>query len=65
MNHYFGKMNYIIMGIGCTILPIGFLMMSGNEDIYGTSKTVVAPILLILGFVVNGFAIMYRKKDPK
>ena len=40
-------------------------MMSGKEDIYGTSKTVVAPILLILGFVVNGFAIMYRKKESK
>ena len=65
MNHYFGKMNYIIMCIGCAILAIGFFMMSGKEDIYGTSKTVVAPILLILGFVVNGFAIMYRKKESK
>jgi hypothetical protein len=65
MNHYFGKMNYYIMIAGCVLLALGFFLMIGKEDIYGTTKTVIAPILLVIGFAINGYAIMYRNNTDK
>jgi hypothetical protein len=34
--------------------------MSGTEDIFSTTKLTVAPILVMIGFVIEIFAIMRK-----
>ncbi|MFA6260162.1 MAG: DUF3098 domain-containing protein [Bacteroidia bacterium] len=59
----FGKENYIIMAIGVAIIALGFYLMSGTEDIFNTTKLTYAPIVVVLGFIVEAFAVMYKSKD--
>jgi uncharacterized membrane protein len=59
----FGKENYTIMAIGLVVIIIGFFLMSGKEDIFSTTKLTIAPILVILGFLIEVVAIMRKSKD--
>jgi uncharacterized membrane protein len=54
-----GKTNYRLAIIGIVIIIIGFFLLSGGvEDIYNFRKTVLAPIVIMGGFVFEIFAIM-------
>lgn len=61
----FGKINYTIMLVGMVVIIIGFMLMSGSDDIYNTTKLTVAPITVIIGFVIELVAIMYRPKKAE
>jgi hypothetical protein len=39
--------------------------MSGTEDIYNTTKLTLAPITVMIGFVIELVAIMYRPKKAE
>jgi hypothetical protein len=39
------------------------MLMSGTTDIYNSTKLTVAPIVVILGFILGIVAIFYRKKS--
>jgi hypothetical protein len=66
----FTKDNYIWMGMGAVIIAIGMLLMSGgkNQDpnvfdkdlVYGTTRITIAPIVILLGFVVEIYAIFKK-----
>lgn len=67
----FGKLNYILMGVGIALLAIGYLLLSGggsddpnvfNPAMFDSRRLVWAPILIVIGFVVEIVAIMYKKK---
>lgn len=67
----FGKINYILMGVGIILLAVGYLLLSGggsddpnvfNPAMFDTQRLVVAPILIVLGFLVEIVAIMYKGK---
>ncbi len=60
----FSKINYIIMLAGIAILALGYIVMSMETAEYGfgTLGLTVGPILLMLGFVVEFFAIFYKQK---
>ncbi len=71
MNFIFGKDNYIFMFIGIVLLALGFLVLSGgtsdnpiefSPDIFNTRRLVVAPIILVLGFAVQVYAILLNPK---
>lgn len=57
----FGKENYMLMIAGVCLIALGFVLMSGTEDIFSTTKLTVAPILVMAGFIVEVFAIMRKK----
>jgi uncharacterized membrane protein YfcA len=60
----FGKQNYIIMAVGVFVIILGFYLMAGKENILeDTVKITVAPVLILLGFIIGIFAIMKPKKD--
>jgi hypothetical protein len=59
----FAKENYILIIASLVILVIGFMLMSGTTDIYNSTKLTVAPIVVILGFILGIVAIFYRKKS--
>ena len=67
----FGRLNYILMGAGLIILALGYILLSGggsddpntfNPAMFDNRRLVVAPILIIVGFVVEILAIMYKGK---
>lgn len=67
----FGKRNYIIMLIGLAIISLGFILMAGggsddpkvfNEAIYSFRRIRLAPTLVIIGFVVEIYAILANPK---
>ena len=67
----FGKKNYIIMLIGIVFIALGFIFMSGggsdnpevfNEEIYNWQRIRLAPTLVIIGLVIEIYAIFAEKK---
>jgi hypothetical protein len=68
----FTKDNYIWMGIGAVVIALGMFLMSGgkNQDpnvydynvVYSFTRVTVAPILILLGFVVEIYAIFKKPK---
>ena len=58
----FSRMNYMIMFAGLAIVVLGFILMAGKEDIYSAMKITVAPIVVLIGFAVEVYAILYRAK---
>ena len=67
----FGKINYILMGVGILLLALGYILLSGggsddpnvfNPAMFDARRLVWAPILIVLGFVVEIVAIMYKGK---
>lgn len=69
----FDKMNYYLMFAGLAVLILGFILMSGGKspdpnvfneaEIYSFRRITLAPILVILGFVIEIFAIMRKPKN--
>ncbi|MFL2563750.1 MAG: DUF3098 domain-containing protein [Flavobacteriales bacterium] len=67
----FGKKNYQIMFVGLAFIIAGFILMSGgdtgdetsfNPEIFNFQRITLAPILILTGFVIEVFAIMYKPK---
>jgi hypothetical protein len=56
----FEKINYILMLVGVAVITLGFILMSGSEDIFNTTKLTVAPIVVMIGFIIEIVAIMYK-----
>lgn len=68
----FGKENYLYMLAGLVVLAIGVFLMAGGKspdptkfndnDIYSTARITVAPLLIIIGFIIEIVAIMKKPK---
>lgn len=67
----FGKQNFIIVLIGIALIALGFILMIGggsdnpdvfNEKMFDFQHITLAPILVLLGFVVEIVAIFWGKK---
>lgn len=67
----FVAVNYILMAVGIVILAVGYILLAGggsddpnvfNPAMFDSRRLVWAPILIVLGFVVEIVAIMYKKK---
>jgi hypothetical protein len=59
----FGRENFIMMLVGVVVIVIGFFLMSGREEIFSSTKLTVAPIVIVIGFIIEIFAIMRKAKD--
>ena len=59
----FTKENYYLVIASIVVVIIGFMLMSGSEgDIYDFRRITLAPIVVIIGFILGIYAIFYRKK---
>lgn len=60
----FQKTNYIIMLIGVITLLLGFFIMASDSEPYGFGflGLTLGPIVVMLGFLIQFVAILYRPK---
>ena len=74
MNFAFKKKNYTLIIVGLAFIISGFILMSGgsseNPEVFSTEifsfqRITLAPILVIIGFVIEIFAIMHTSKENK
>ena len=72
MDFAFSKKNYILLLVGLTFIASGLILMTGggsedptkfSDKIFNTTRLTIAPVLLATGFIIEIFAIMYRKKE--
>lgn len=63
----FGKINFILMGASALLIVLGFILMRGNGDVVDVSSTklTVAPVLVIVGFVLAIYSVMKKEKDTQ
>lgn len=65
------KKNYIILIIGSILIIAGYILMSGegstlaayNPDIFSGTRIRIAPLLCLLGYLLNVFGILYRPRQ--
>lgn len=56
----FQKSNYMLLILSIVIVILGFIIMAGDTDIYSSSKIIVAPIMVLTGFVIGFIAILKK-----
>ena len=71
MDFVFKKKNYMILIGGLILILLGITLMIGggsedptqfSEEIFNFQRLTLAPILIVSGFVMGVFAIMYKSK---
>lgn len=68
-----GKVNFIMLAVSMVIVIIGFVLMSGSSsdvnqydpEIFNATRTKVAPVVCLVGFLSIIAGIMYRPKDKE
>lgn len=74
----FGSKNYQLMALGLGVIFLGFILMMGKnnniegptavfpaDDIYSVRRIVIAPIVVILGFLIELYSIILIKKSSE
>ena len=66
----FDKQNYIIMAAGVAVIIVGFLLMTGpandnpavfnSNEIYSFRRITLAPVVVMIGFLIEVYAILKR-----
>jgi cytochrome bd-type quinol oxidase subunit 2 len=66
-----GRRNYLLMLIGLGLIVAGFLLMAGggsddpavfNEQMFSFRRVTLAPVVVVVGFVFEVWAIMSKKR---
>lgn len=68
----FNRQNYMWMAIGAVVMVVALLLMAGGKspdpnvfdykEVYSTRRITLAPILLMLGLIIEMYAIMRKPK---
>jgi hypothetical protein len=66
----FDKQNYMIMAAGIAVIVVGFLLMTGPgntdpnvfnaDEIYSFRRISLAPVVVMIGFLIEVYAILKR-----
>ncbi len=61
----FGKKNYILMiaGVVCVALGLIFMTMDKEQYGFGTMGITIGPVVIMVGFVIEFFAIFIKDKE--
>ena len=68
----FTKENYLFMIVGAVVIAVGMMLMSGGKspdpkvfdykEVYSTTRITVAPVLIVLGLLIEVYAIFRKSK---
>ncbi|PRY12326.1 Protein of unknown function (DUF3098) [Pontibacter ummariensis] len=66
-NLAFGRKNYILMLVGIAVIAIGFIIMTLDTEPYGLGflGITLGPIVVLVGFAIEFFAIMVKDKEQE
>ena len=65
------KRNFILIAAGFLTCVLGFILMSGgavedpkefNPEIFNTRRLTIAPVVVLIGFIVVGVGVMLKPK---
>ena len=61
----FTRKNYVLMLIGILVVFLGFFIMTLDKEDYGFGflGITLGPIIVITGFAIEFFAILYSQKN--
>ncbi|MFA8449616.1 MAG: DUF3098 domain-containing protein [Bacteroidales bacterium] len=68
----FGRSNYKFLIIGLIVIAIGYILMIGgksedpnvfNDAVFSFRRLTLAPIVIIIGFVIEGYAILKKPTE--
>jgi hypothetical protein len=61
----FGKKNYQLMIVGVLLLIVGFTIMAMDTEPHGFGflGLTLSPVIVVIGFLVEIFAILYTPKE--
>ncbi len=74
LNFALGPENYKLLAIGFAIIVAGFLLMLGgksedpnefSDKIFSFRRITLAPIIVLIGFIFEIWAIMKKPRDAK
>jgi len=74
MQFAFERKNYMILLGGILLIIIGFITLAGggskdpnqfSYELFSTQRMVVAPIILLLGYITVAVSIMYKEKPQQ
>jgi uncharacterized membrane protein len=68
----FGRLNYILLLAGILTVALGYMLMTGGgtddpnvfqpEELFSTQRITVAPIVIVLGFIIILVGIMKKPR---
>lgn len=58
----FGRKNYILFGVALIVIIVGYICLGSGDDPNDPITLTLAPILLVVGYLIIPFAIMARDK---
>ena len=71
----FTRDNFLIMGLGIVVIVVGFILMVGGaptdpnvfpeDEVYSPRRITLAPLVVIIGFLIEIFAIFRRPKSAE
>jgi len=70
----FSRRNYLMLLVGMGVIILGYALMSGGGSadpnefsyaIFSHRRITVAPILVLTGYAIVGYAIMYKAKNQE
>ena len=71
----FGKRNFQLMILGVVFIVVGFLLMSGgkttdpnvfnDDELFSFRRITLAPIIVLLGFAIEFFAIFSKPEKSE
>lgn len=60
----FGRTNYLLLVLGVALVVVGFTIMRLENEVDGFLSLVVAPLLVLGGYLEVIVAILWRPKEP-
>lgn len=63
MSFAFGKRNYRLFLVSIAVVALGFILMTGTEDIYSFTKITLAPLVVVIGFALGIVSILIKPKN--
>lgn len=61
----FGKRNYQLFFASIAVVILGFILMTGTENIYSFTKITLAPLVVVVGFALGVVAILIKPKNSR
>ena len=70
-DYLFNKRRYIMLFLSIFVIALGFIIMSGgetsdpnifNDEIYNFRRIRLAPLIVLSGFILCIFSILYKDK---